>query len=337
VSIEIAPLGPDDREAAASLLASRHAGDRRRAWDLPARYEDTDIALEAIDLLMGSPASAGVIARDGREPAGFLASVMRAPSQLSMGAKFVRSRAAVVPYHGHALADRDDGELYRELYAALSRVWVERGYFSHYVEIPALDYMAAEAFSSLGFGRQTTLAVRRVAESVVDSRAEGVEIRRAGPNDLEPILRLSSLLGQHHAAAPSFLPFLREPDAELEKETRERLNAWDHGFFIALREGAAVGALTLGPSSFAPALATTENALYLFEGVVAPSERRGGVGRALLAAGMRWAEEAGHTQCALHFLSANIAAARFWQSHGFWPVTHTLARHVDERIAWARN
>ena len=50
---------------------------------------------------------------------------------------------------------------------------------------------------------------------------------------------------------------------------------------------------------------------------------------------MRWAREQGHLTCTLHFASGNPSGAPFWLRHGFIPVTHTMERRVDERIAWA--
>jgi len=319
------------------LLANRHAGDRRRTWDLPARYEDPEAAIELIDALLDSANVTGVIAYSDGRPAGFLAAMLRTPSPLGIGAKFVRPRSAIVPYHGHALADPDDGELYRELYAFLAQECVDRGYFSHYVEIPALDFTAAEAFGSLGFGRQTTLALRHVAEPVAVASCDGVEIRRAGPSDFESMVRLSELLGRHHAESPSFLPFLREPDLQLTQDMRAWLNDWNSAVFLAARGPTIVGMQTFVAPSYLSELTRPEAMTYLFEGVVASSERRSGIGTALLAEGMQWAEGIGLKACALHFLSANLAAARFWQNHDFWPLTHTLARHVDERVAWARS
>jgi ribosomal protein S18 acetylase RimI-like enzyme len=335
MSVDIMPLEREDREAAAELLARRHAMDRRREWELPDRYDDPGAALELIDALMDAPASVGVIARRNGRAAGFLAGLMRTPSPLSQGAKFVRARSALVPYQGFALADREDGELLRELYAALSPVWVERGYFSHYIEIPALDVTAADAFGSLGFGRQMTLAVRGVAEPVEDAQEDGFTVRRAGPDDLRAILWLGGLLGEHHAASPSYLAYLREPDQEIEATVRGLLEDAVYRQFIALRGETVLGAQTFrAPETFSP-LARPERAVYLWEGIVAPSERRSGVGSALLAKSMAWATGAGFSTCVLHFLSANLAGARFWQANGFWPLTHTLARHIDERIAWA--
>ena len=59
------------------------------------------------------------------------------------------------------------------------------------------------------------------------------------------------------------------------------------------------------------------------------------MGQALLREAMQWAGDAGFAFCLLHFLSSNLSAASFWQANGFWPMVHTLARHIDDRIAWA--
>jgi ribosomal protein S18 acetylase RimI-like enzyme len=332
---EIRTLERDDWPAAADLLARRHAADRRAHSALPARYESPDEAFGLLAALFESPDAAGVIAwRDGR-PAGFLAGRMYTPSPRGMGAKFRRPRSAGVPYEGYALDDHDDGELYRELYAALAPAWVERGYYSHYIEVAAHDFEALEAFNTLGFGRQITLALRRVAERVEPVEGSRVQIERAGPRDLETIMRLIGLLGEHHASSPSFLPYLREPDAEIEETERELLDDWANGHFIATRDGTVLGMQTFRAPAFMSLLATPERAIYLSDGIVVPEERRSGVGRALLAESMHWAEDAGHDCCLLHFLSANLSASRFWQANGFWPLSHTLARHIDDRIAWA--
>lgn len=332
---EIQPLERGDWPAAAHLLAARHTAERRSQAVLPERFEHPDECMTLIGEMMESPASAGVMAWLDGEPAGYLAGMMRAPSQLGIAAKYVRTRAAVVPYEGHALADRDDGELYREMYAALARVWVEKGYFSHYIDIAALDITAADAFASLGFGRQTTLAARRVSEPVTGEKPGDLDILRAGPSEIDTIMQFVGLIGAQHASAPSFLPYLHEPDAEIRAAVLGWLNDWSNPYFVARRSGEAVGMFGLREGGYEPVLARPERAVYLDDGAVAPGVRRGGVGAALLREAMQWAQEAGFSSCLLHFLSANLAGARFWQANGYWPLVHTLARHVDERIAWA--
>jgi GNAT superfamily N-acetyltransferase len=335
LSLEIRPIQPEDWPAAAQLLASRHTFERRSQPLLPSKFEDPTETISLVAAMLEAPASSGVIAWSDGEPVGFMAGLMRTPSPFGIEAKYARSRAAFIPYAGHAIADPDDGELYRQLYAAIAPEWLERGFFSHYIEVAALDYTASDAFVSLGFGRQTTLAARRVSEPVAGEKPLDLDILRAGPSELDTVMEFVSMIAAHHAAPPSFLPYLREPDAEIRESVLGWLNDWSNAYLLARREGKAVGMFGLRQHGYEPELARPERTIYLDDGAVAPSVRRGGVGIALLREGMQWAHEAGFTVCLLHFLSANLAGSRFWQANGYWPVVHTLARHVDERIVWA--
>jgi GNAT superfamily N-acetyltransferase len=91
----------------------------------------------------------------------------------------------------------------------------------------------------------------------------------------------------------------------------------------------------MGPFWLSPML-VPEKTVYLYQGVVSESARRGGLGRAILARGIDWAREQGYEHVALHFASPNVSGARFWQSNGFDPIEHRMSRHIDERIAWAK-
>ena len=335
LSVEIRPIHLEDWPSAAQLLALRHTAERRSQPVLPVKFEDPAQTINLIAAVLESPASSGVMAWADGEPVGFMAGLMRTPSPLGIAAKYVRSRAAVIPYEGHALADPDDGELYRQLYAGLAPVWVERGFFSHYIDIAALDYTASEALVSLGFGRQTTLAARSVSESVAGEKPPDLDILRAGPSELDSVMEFVSMIGAQHAGPPSFLPYLREPDTEMRKSVLEWLNDWSNAYLLARRDGNAVGMFGLRQPGYEPELARPERSIYLDDGAVAPSVRRGGVGVALLREAMQWAHEAGFAVCLLHFLSANLAGSRFWQANGYWPVVHTMARHIDDRIVWA--
>ena len=105
-----------------------------------------------------------------------------------------------------------------------------------------------------------------------------------------------------------------------------------NAYFFAYRNGRVVGmASFMSPWALSPA-AMPDRCIYLDQGVVEPSERGGGVGRALLAAGMAWAHEQGFAWCALDYVSSNLAAARFWEAAGFRPLEYRLVRHVDRAI-----
>jgi GNAT superfamily N-acetyltransferase len=259
------------------------------------------------------------------------------PSPLEMLAQFYPQRSMIVPYDGHALAPDEDASLYRELCAALAGGWVAGGFFDHFVSVPAQDAAAREAWDSLGFAREVTCAAREVDLPVAApaGRPAGLEIHQAGPEDIDIIDALGEALWQHHAEAPIFAPFLRETQQDERETTLELLADPGNAHFVAYRDGQPLAMNTFMKEGFLPPLLTPEACVYLFQGVAYPEARRGGVGKALLAHSIRWAQEQGHRWCALHVYAANTSGASFWFGNGFRPLEHRLRRHVDERIAWA--
>lgn len=150
------------------------------------------------------------------------------------------------------------------------------------------------------------------------------------------MLNLGDVLARHHNAAPIFLPYIPE---ETEPGYREYqlglLEKPENAHWIAYREGRAVGTQTFHEPDFAE-LARPDRSIYLFVGVSVPEERGTGLGTALLRHSIDWARNETYEHCTLHFLSANISAARFWLRCGFRPLAERMVRHVDDRLAWAK-
>jgi hypothetical protein len=62
---------------------------------------------------------------------------------------------------------------------------------------------------------------------------------------------------------------------------------------------------------------------------VAPEFRRGGLGRQLVRAAETWFAARGLDYVELHYLSANAAAAAFWQSCGYQTFRQACRRRLD--------
>ena len=148
-------------------------------------------------------------------------------------------------------------------------------------------------------------------------------------------MELAETLALHHTLAPMFWPFLHTTDAAARAFNLQELEQNTTPYFIAYQDGKLAGAQTFLRPGFTPGPVDHTHDIYLYEGVVQPDARSGGVGTALLAHSMRWAAEQGYQTCTLHFASGNFSGAPFWLGHGFQPVEHTMERRVDERIAWA--
>lgn len=344
MSLTITAFEEQHLDAAAELLAARHVRDRSQEPSLAASFESPEALRPLLERLFqqstanGPAAGNGVIAlRDGK-PAAYLLANAILPEPTQMIAQFFPPRSMVVPYEGHAAATNEDATLYRELYAALAESWVARGFYEHFVSVPALDTAARDAWDSLGFGRELTCAIRQVDQPVAGVRPggpSGVEVHQASAEDIDVIDALTEALWEHHTIPPIFAPYMRETQASEREMSLGLLSDPANAHFVAYRDGEPLAMNTFMKQGFLPPLLPADECTYLWQGIVYAQARGGGIGRALLAHAMDWAKNQGYRWCVLHFYTANLSGASFWLGNGFRPLEHRLRRHVDERIAWA--
>jgi GNAT superfamily N-acetyltransferase len=329
--IRIVPAEHDHLAAAAELLAAR----QRRAVAveplLPAEFTEPAGARRVLDAAWAADAR-GAVALRGEDLVGVMLG--------TIGVDPVRGRVAWSRYGWHAIAEDlpDGGELYRDLYAAVSPAWVDGGHFEHLVVVPAADGAALAAFAALGFGHQQAHAVRETtADGSPVERPAGVEIRRAGPGDLDLVLTLAEVISRHQAGSPTYQPSLPEWRQSLADGYRETLELPEATTILALRDGRAVGLALLHAEApdDTDALRPTAD-IYLEIAVTRPEERGAGIGLALTAEALRTAHELGARVCATDWRTSNLLSSRFWPRRGFRLVALRLARSVDPRIAWAR-
>jgi GNAT superfamily N-acetyltransferase len=326
-------------DAAALLLAERHVRDRERDPRFPAAYEIPPACRPLIESALTEFGATGVVASEGGEVVGFAVMSPFLAQPMHMTAAFFPPRSASVSYSNHAAKGGMEHEVYREMYAALAADFVERGYFDHYAYIAPRDKVVEEAFVSLGFGRTLTAALRGVepVEAGLIPGAGSAELHAAGAEDASVVFALNDELNAHHARAPIFWPMLREPAESSHQFTRDLLaDPKTNAHWVAYGDGKPLGMNTFMAPVWITPMLTPEKTIYLYQGIVSEEARRGGLGRTILARGIDWAREQGYQHVALHFASPNVSGARFWQSQGFAPIEHRMARHVDERIAWAR-
>jgi GNAT superfamily N-acetyltransferase len=335
MKVETRPLTTADISAAAWLLAERHRVDRSRTPALSPRFDDPAVARTQIEADLADPLARGVVATCNDTVVGFLTGKVALPSTTVWHGAYRPQRAGEISYAGYAADPAMASELYRLMYAALAPFLIEHGAFLHDVEINAADDAALRAWVSLGFGQFVTLAERDVA--LVDGPvSDGVEIVRAEAEDIDIVVKLGDDLARHHSTSPIFLPYIPEETIPgFRAYAQELLAKPANAHWVAYRDGQAAAMQTFHEQEFAE-MARPERAVYLFIGVTAPEARGGGLGTTILRQAMDWAREEGYERCTLHFLSANIAGARFWLGSGFQPLTIEMVRHVDERLAWAK-
>lgn len=322
-------------DVAASLLAERHARDRGRDPRLPAGFEVPAAGAALIERTMGDPNTFGAICKRGDDVIGYMLTQPQYTPTTHALASFLPPRAASTAFHSHAAAAGHEYDAYREMYANLAEHAVSMGLFEHAVNLPARDAAVRDAFVSVGFGMGSAAAVRDVAP-VERAGANGLSLQMAAAEDKDVIFKLSDELMLHHARSPIFNPLPRESDAAgHEMQMGLLADPEAHAHWVAYDGDTPVGMNTFMPPHFLSPMTVPDKTIYLFQGIVTQDARFGGVGSAILQRGVSWAREKGYDYIALHFATANLQGAKFWQSSGFAPVDYGMRRRVDERIAWA--
>jgi GNAT superfamily N-acetyltransferase len=335
MSITTQPFDPASHlDIAARLLAARHARDRARDPRLPAAFADAKAARDQVAHALETKGWAGVVARDGGEIVGFAIMTPTYTEPTHMLAAFFPPKLASFGYATYATRAGNEYDAVREMYRVLADQFVRRGIFDHATAVHAGDAATLDAFSSLGFGRQMCCAIRGVAP--VERAAATIEVHMAGPEDQSVIDALSEELILHHAKSPIFNPYPRESDEAAHAFVANLLQDPEaNAHWVGYENGRPVGMNTFMQPFFLSPMTVPEKCIYLFQGVVTEDARQGGIGSAILARGVEWAREQGYQHIALHFATANVSGAKFWQSSGFQPVEYGMRRHIDERIAWA--
>jgi GNAT superfamily N-acetyltransferase len=336
MSIATTPFDRDRHlDTAAALLAERHRRDRRREPLLPATFEDPGACRDQIAHAFDTAGWYGVVAQAGGESVGFATMTPQHIPATHFLASFFPPRGASLGYAAHAAEDGMEYDVYRAMFADLADHFVDLGIFDFGLNIPAGDLETREAFASLGFGRTMTCAIRDVGPTE-RAAASGIELHQASAEDAEVIFKLNEELTLHHARSPIFNPYIRESDPSSHDFQRNLLNdPAANAHWVAYENGRPVGMNTFMQPFFLSPLTVPDKTIYLFQGIVTQDARAGGVGTAILAKGVEWAREQGYEHVALHFASANLPGAKFWQSSGFRPIEHGMRRRVDERVAWA--
>jgi GNAT superfamily N-acetyltransferase len=309
-------------DAAATLLAERHARHRRAEPLLPERFEEPAAAREEIEALLGADGASGAAAVAGGALVGYLLGVPRADVE-TWGPNVWVDPA------GHAASEP---ELVRDLYGAAAAPWVEAGLTRHYALVPAEPALVA-AWFRVGFGQQHACGIQETSTPTRASAPAGsVVVREAAESDVEDLLELAPLLNEHQARAPVFSagPPL-EPEDELRAEFLADLADPSIGTFVAEIDGRIVSAFVVCPvelSSTHSGLVRPPGAALLAWAASRPERRGGGAGLALTDACVAWAAGRGHPAIVTDWRVTNLLSSRFWPRRGFRETFLRLYRSI---------
>ena len=320
---DIVPFTDEHQDSAAQLLAARQRRLRQARPELPDAFTDAASCRPLVAALIEKPGAQGFMALRDSRPVGFLLGYPRPEP--------IWGRAAWSPIEGNALADGEDPETMRDLYAGWSEHFVRSGHFRQYVHASPDEPELMAAWVRTGFGQMQAYAVRDLG--LTAPVPDGITIRRAVPADidmLEPLLPLIALaLMRPPAYAISFpedIPTYRDSMAEELAEDGAR-------HFVAEQDGRGLAMASFYDAEPGPMVPT--GAWKLAIAMTLPDSRGRGLMRSLLATAFTEARQAGATHCETDWRTAALPTHRSWTALGFRPTHFRMHRHIDERIAWA--
>ena len=320
--VEILPFAAEHVPAAAGLLAQRHQRHRRTSPLLSPRFEDAAACEAEVAAAWKSEDASGAVAvRHGRV-VGYL---LGAPKK---GASWGPN--SWVESAGHAVAEDEDAEVVRDLYAHAAQRWVDEGRTAHYVLVPAGDVAVVDAWFRLGFGHQHTHALT-VNLDRPPRVGSGLTIRRAERDDIAALARDDVELDRHQQLSPVLGAHSPSTIEEAAQEWREDWDEPDFRTWVAVHDGQVVGhavGCPLEKSSTNAGLVRPDSAGFLGFAAVVPEARGLGAGRALGETVMRWSGEAGFDCVATDWRETNLLSSRSWKTLGFTPTFLRLHRLV---------
>lgn len=307
---EVVPFSEEHLDAAASLLAARHARHREAEPLLP-ELADPQAELERA---WRSQGASGVFATRCGKPVGYLVAALftgrNAPASM---------RAGIA-----GLALEGEPEAMRDLYAAAAQRWADDGLTRHAVYVPYYDAGLVDAWFRLSFGASACMATRET--SAEEPFEADVTIRTGTPDDFDDAARLDLAMSEAMLPSPSFSDVPLPSREEIVAEWHEGFGEQDH-LFVAERKARVIALLLLHRRP--PDLRVAENAIDLADASTEPESRGTGVGRALTAHAIRWAYEHGYPVMTTDWRVPNLWASRFWPKRGFRPTFLRLYRSIS--------
>ena len=156
-------------------------------------------------------------------------------------------------------------------------------------------------------------------------------IRAATRHDLATIGRLGTLLVRTHNEfdAKRFMPTQPGMEQGYASFIGTQLDDHDVVVFVAERDGVVAGYL-YGSLEQRDWMALRDAAGVIHDVIVDPAQRRAGIGRALLLAGLEWLREHGAPRAVLSTAQRNEAAQRLFASVGFRPTMIEMTRELSD-------
>lgn len=261
----------------------------------------------------------GVSAFEGNKMVGFLCCYKPWNNAFTTYAKGTFS-----PIHAHGAMNENREKIYKRMYQAAAKKWVNAGISSHSIGLYAHDTQGINAFFTYGFGLRCVDAIRPMEKIQEESCSDFTycELKKA---DIDEVTTLRLELSAHLTESPCFMK-TATPDLEDLLAHAENQNS---RIFIARHNTSIIGFLEVTDSgeNFATSNSDMQNICGAF---CLPEYRGSGVSQGLLNFMITTLRNDGYTRLGVDFESFNPTAYGFWLKH-FTAYTHGVVRRIDEK------
>lgn len=217
----------------------------------------------------------------------------------------------------------------RVAYAAQAGAWLADGSRTHTAVVVAADRERHDALVDLGFGHEQAHGVLDLTAPSTDagSAPAGIDVRPGSMDDLEEVVRLAPVIGEHQVASPVFARVGQDFFDQLREAHTGELADPEAHYLVARVDGRAVGFAIWYDGEEAPFLPAP--GVELAVAATVESARGRGVGLALTAAVVAAARKHGARYVAADWRTTNLLSSRFWPARGFRVVGHRMSRTID--------
>ncbi len=239
---------------------------------------------------------------------------------------FKGQRATLVPEYAHSAVLPDRQDLYQRMYLHLAQEWANAHSHLHIVGHFAHDAIIRETLYQLGFGAILTEGLRDLSPIAPPGAVTIVE-----EHDVSKLVDLQIEHARYYPKSPIFI--LKPTDrSETLAELAEQARRGD-AFFVYDEEGEAHACMIVGESASAGEgfLLQNTNTAQIKSAYSRVDSRGKGVGKALLQAAVRWAQQHGYERVFVEHETANYYGGKFWDKY-FAPYLYISMRYIDQTI-----
>jgi len=295
-----------------------------------AAYHQERAAVPALPAIDTIPAKAfddfiknrlGIAMLDGDKMLGFIC-----PEGSWSNAYGTAAKGMFVPIHGNGAVPENRENIYKKLYQAAAKVWVENDIHYHIIGLYAHDRQAMDTFFQCGFGSRCVDAVRPLT-NFEHSATEGITFSELAKSDVAKVRELRHALNNHLGESPCFMAAVSANFDSWIVRAEGRNSRVFAAWYTGQAEPVAFIEVTDDGENFAT---LHDSMLNICGAFCLPQHRGKGIMQGLLNHVISQLQGGAVTRLGVDFESFNLESNAFWLKH-FTAYTYSVTRRIDER------